>query len=321
MYFIRIIMLCLYSAFFWASFSFANASDGVSGDKQKAVLVTGASTGIGRMITEVLAANGYFVYAGARKQVDLDQLNRIENVQSIRIDVMIQEEVDEAVKVVRAGGRGLHGLVNNAGVIIVGPSIEVGIDEVQWIFDVNVFGVYRVTQAFAPLIIENKGRITTIGSIAGSIGIAYLGAYSMTKHAIEAYTDSLAEEMKRFGVDVSVIEPGNFSTHLWNSDIQRAKDSGLVTRDSPYADDIAKWIAAVGEIEPVEPDGVAQAALHALFSNNPKRRYLVLPNEDEAAWTIGSAVKRLAQLNRDHEYSYSQEELIEMLDRAIAAEE
>ena len=320
MYSIRIIALGLSYIFFSASFSIANASDGGSGNEQKAVLVTGASTGIGRKITEFLAASGYFVYAGARNQHDLDELNGIKNVQSIRMDVTIQEEIDAAVETVRAGGRGLHGLVNNAGVIIVGPSIEVDIEEVQWIFDVNVFGVYRVTQAFAPLIIENKGRITTIGSIAGSIGIKFLGPYSMTKHAIEAYTDALAQEMKRFGVQVSVIEPGTFSSILWDSDIKRATASGLVSKDSPYADDIAEWIVSVGEIEPREPDDVAQAALHALFSDNPKRRYPVLPNQGEAVWTIGSAVQRLAQLNSDHNYSYSQEELIEMLNRAIAVE-
>jgi len=318
---IRIILLSLSVIFFSAIFSVANASNGDSGDKQKAVLVTGASTGIGRKITEVLAANGYFVYAGARKQKDLDELNSIENVQSIRIDVTIQEEIDAAVETVRAGGRGLHGLVNNAGVIIVGPSIEVDIEQVQWLFDVNVFGVYRVTQAFAPLIIENKGRVTTIGSIAGSIGIEFLGPYSMSKHAIEAYTDALAGEMKRFGVHVSVIEPGNYSTKIWDSDIKRATDSGLVKENSPYADDIAKWIVSVGAIESEEPDDVAEAALHALFSNNPKRRYLVLPNEGEAAWIIGSAVQRLAQLNSNHDHSYSQEDLIEMLIGAMAAEE
>ena len=318
---IRIILLCLSVIFFSECLSVANASDGDSRDEQKAVLVTGASTGIGRQITEVLAANGYFVYAGARKQQDLDELNGIENVQSIRIDVTIQEEIDAAVKTVRAGGRGLHGLVNNAGVVIVGPSIEVGVEKVQWLFDVNVFGVYRVTQAFAPLIIENKGRITTIGSIAGSIGIGFLGPYSMSKHAIEAYTDALATEMKRFGVHVSVIEPGNYSSNIWDKDIKRASDSGLVSKDSPYAEDIAKWIASVGEIEPKEPDDVAEAALHALFSDNPKRRYLVLPNQGEADWTIGSAIQRIAQLNSDHDYSYSQAELTEMLNRAIAAEE
>ena len=91
--------------------------------KQKAVLVTGASTGIGRNIAERLASEGYFVYAGARKEKDLQELDAIENIQSIRLDVTIQEEIDAAVETVTKAGRGLYGVVNNAGVAVVGPMI------------------------------------------------------------------------------------------------------------------------------------------------------------------------------------------------------
>ena len=125
---------------------------------QQAILVTGASTGIGRKIAEDLAAHGFFVYAGARKQKDIDALNQIANIQAVRLDVTIQEEIDAAVETVRKGNRGLYGLVNNAGVYIGGPLIEVDLEELQWLMDINVYGVYRVTQAFAPMIIESKGR-------------------------------------------------------------------------------------------------------------------------------------------------------------------
>ena len=179
--------------------SFAFAADQEK-SAQKAVLVTGASTGIGRKIAENLAASGHFVYAGARKQKDLDALNAIENIQAIRLDVTIQAEIDAAVQTVRDGGRGLHGLINNAGIFIGGPLIEVDVDELHWLMDVNVYGVYRVTQAFAPLIIESKGRIATIGSISGILSGQFSGQYSMSKHAIEAYTDTLAIEMAKFGV-------------------------------------------------------------------------------------------------------------------------
>ena len=187
----------------------AIASDAVSsGASQKAVLVTGASSGIGRSIAESLAKNGFFVFAGARKPGDIEALSRIPNIQGIRLDVTVQSDIDNAVIAVRDSGRGLHGLVNNAGVLITGSSTEVAIENVEWLFNVNVFGVYRVTQAFAPLIIESKGRITMIGSIAGNIGIQFLGPYSMSKHAIEGYTDSLASELERFDVHVSVVAPG-----------------------------------------------------------------------------------------------------------------
>jgi NAD(P)-dependent dehydrogenase (short-subunit alcohol dehydrogenase family) len=96
------------------------------------------------------------VYAGARKQADLDALSAIENVQGIRLDVTIQEEIDAAVETVREAGRGLYGLVNNAGVAVVGPMIEVDEDDMQFQMDVNLFGPYRMTKAFAPLIIESR---------------------------------------------------------------------------------------------------------------------------------------------------------------------
>ena len=238
--------------------------------EQKAVLVTGASTGIGRKITEVLAANGYFVYAGARKQKDLDALNEIENVQSIRLDVTIQEDIDAAVKTVRKGGRGLYGLVNNAGVAIGGPLIEVDEDELKWLFDVNVFGPYRITQAFAPLIIKEQGRITTIGSISGILSGAFLGHYSMSKHAIEAYTDSLAAEMDRFAVKVSVIEPGNYRSRITNTAFKRMADKEYAKAGSPFAEDLRRFMDRPSDRSQYEePDDVAEAALHALFDSTP----------------------------------------------------
>ena len=103
------------------------------GGEQKAILITGASTGIGRNLAEALAAEGHFVYAGARKQADLDELNAIENIQAIRLDVTIQEQIDAAVETVSKGGRGLYGLVNNAGVVVTGSMIEVDEDDMQFI--------------------------------------------------------------------------------------------------------------------------------------------------------------------------------------------
>lgn len=288
-------------------------------DSQKAVLVTGASTGIGRKITEVLAAKGYFVYAGARKQKDLDALNEIENVQSIRLDVTIQEEIDAAVKTVRDGGRGLYGLVNNAGVGIGGPLIEISESDVQWLFDVNVFGVFRVTQAFAPLIIESKGRITTIGSIAGTLAGPFYGPYSMTKHSIEAFTDSLAPEMARFDVQVSVIEPGNYRSEI--SKTGRARMGGMTEakEKSPYAEDYRQRMeGSADRSQHKDPDEVADAALHALFDENPKHRYMVVPNREEAGWTVGKAIQKAVQLNQGQVHAFSREELIGMLDKALA---
>ncbi len=285
---------------------------------QKAVVVTGASSGIGRKIAESLAQNCYFVYAGARKQKDLDALNAIDNIQAVRLDVTSQGDIDTAVQMVRTEGRGLYALINNAGVLITGPSAEIDVEQVQWLFNVNVFGVYRVTQAFSPLIIENRGRILNIGSIAGNIGIRFLGPYSMSKHAIEAYTDALAAELAPLGVHVSVIAPGDYASNIWADDIAKAKLSEVVSADSPYAKEYRAWIEFVADMEVKEPDEVAETVLRALSAETPSRRYLIVPNEGEMAWVMGSVVRRLAELNANHAHSYSEAELAKMLHEAIA---
>ena len=289
---------------------------------QKAVLVTGASTGIGREIAETLANNGYFVYAGARKQKDLDALNAIDNIQAVRLDVTIQDEIDAAVETVRKGGKGLYGVINNAGVAIGGPLIEVDVEEVKWLMDVNVFGVYRVTQAFAPMIIESKGRISTIGSISGTLSGNFTGAYSMSKHAIEAYTDSLAIEMQKFDVRVSVIEPGNYNSKIGTTAVQRMREKEYAQPGSYYAEEIDEWLNRSWERSKYKsPAEVAEAALHAMGSDEPLLRYMVVPNEEEAGWTIGKAIEEVTQLNEWQAYSYSREQLIEKLDAALSSEQ
>jgi NAD(P)-dependent dehydrogenase (short-subunit alcohol dehydrogenase family) len=295
------------------------ANEGGANSPQKAVLVTGSSSGIGLKITQVLAAEGHFVFAGARKQKDLDALNAMENVQAVRLDVTVQADIDAAVETVRSSGKGLYGLVNNAGVYVGGPLIEVDEDELEWLFDVNVFGVYRVTQAFAPMIIEQKGRISTIGSIAGTGSSPLGGIYQMSKHAIEAYTDSLAMEMERFEVGVSVIEPGNYKSAISQSAANRMAEKGYAREGSPYADDIkARLKRPTDRSQYKEPDEVAEAALHALFDETPRRRYMVVPDEGEADWTISKAIEEVVQLNDWQAYSYSRDELVEKLDAAIA---
>lgn len=290
-------------------------------EAQKAILVTGASSGIGRMIAETLAADGYFVYAGARKQADLDELNEIPNIQSVRLDVTKQDEIDAAVEIVRAGGKGLYGLVNNAGILALGPITEIDEDELTWILDVNVVGVYRITKAFAPLIIESKGRISNISSVAGILSGMFWAPYSMSKHAIEAYTDALAEEMALFDVHVSSINPGNYNSKIGTKEAAALAAQPYSQPGSPYAEHIAAHIEYMSDRSMYkEPDEVAAAVMHALFDESPKPKYMVVPNEGAASRTIGRSLEKMAELNADQEYSYSDEELIEMLKEATAAQ-
>jgi NAD(P)-dependent dehydrogenase (short-subunit alcohol dehydrogenase family) len=289
-------------------------------EPQKAVLVTGASTGIGRRITELLAAKGVFVYAGARKDSDIEELDAIDNVQAVRLDVTIQEEIDAAVATITKEGRGLYGLVNNAGVAILAPLIEVDEDDLDFIFDVNIYGPYRITKAFSPLIIASKGRITTISSISGILSGTLFGPYSMSKHAMEAYSDSLAREMRRFDVKVSVVEPGNYESEIGKNFKKRLAAQGVDLEGSLYEEEMQGMLDRVASGEPgKDPLEVAEAVYHALFDENPKVRYMVVPNQRQAEITIAKAMEEMVQLNQDQTYTFDRETLIEMLDEALAA--
>lgn len=277
------------------------AAEGPAAEARKAVLVTGASTGIGREITERLAAGGHFVYAGARKQADLQALNAIENVRAIRLDVTKPDEIAAAVTTVSEGGRGLWGLVNNAGVAVTGPFADLSEEDFDFVMDVNAYGPFRVTKAFIPLIAKAHGRIVTISSISGILSSGNLGVYSMSKHAIEAFGDSLAVQMEPLGVKVSLVEPGNYNSQIGASAEKRTGAATGIGDRSRYK----------------QPDEVAEAVERALFEPDPKRRYMVVPNQQEAEVTIRKAIEELVQLNEGHGHTYSRDALVGMLDEAL----
>ena len=286
---------------------------------QQAVLVTGASTGIGRKMTELLASKGYFVYAGARKEQDLKDLAAIQNVQPLKLDVTSKADIAAAVATVEKAGRGLYGVVNNAGVAVVGPLIETEDADLNFVFDVNVLGPQRVTKAFSKLLIASKGRVVTTGSISGILAGPLLGVYAMSKHAVEAYTDALAAEMSRVGVKVSVIEPGNYQSEMGKNVVRQMKERGQKVEGSMFEKELKGLLNSVSaESRDPQPDDVAEAALHALFDPNPKVRYLVVPTQQQAAITIQKQLQQLVQLNQGHKFSYSRDSLVAMLDRALA---
>lgn len=293
-------------------------------DAQEAVLVTGATSGIGRNTAERLANAGYFVYAGARKAEDIEELNKIDNVMAVRIDVTKQDQIDAAVAEIERQGRGLWGVVNNAGVSVQGPMIEIPEDDLQFILDVNVMGVYRVTKAFAPMIIESKGRIVNISSISGVLTAYGYGPYSISKHAVEAYSDTLADEMWDFGVRVIAIEPGNYKSEIG---LTRCKRMLGASDTEPYRfhEAYRQWriqscreyvdsVQAGDEIGGEEPDDVAAAVEHALFSDNPKEHYLVVPEPIQAYMTLQKLMEEILTMNHGQNYSMSREQLIEMID-------
>jgi NAD(P)-dependent dehydrogenase (short-subunit alcohol dehydrogenase family) len=268
----------------------------------KAVLVTGASTGIGRKITEHLAADGYFVYAGARKDEDLKALNALKNVQGIRLDVTKQSDIDAAVETVKKGGRGLYGLVNNAG-IYSGASIpQTSLEEFDLVVAVNISGPWRMTRAFEPLIAASKVRITNIGSISGILADSGESAYDMSKHAIEGFTDSLAYETAPLGIKVSIVEPGSYNSNIIQNAARRAGQT--VKPEEGHG----------GK----EPDEVAVAVEQAISEPKPKRRYMVVPERQQADITIETQIQQLVQLNEGQPYTLDRDALVKLLDKALA---
>ena len=277
----------------------ANAPD----QKQKAILVTGASTGIGRKITERLAAHGYFVYAGARKEADLQALGAISNVRAVRLDVTKPEDIVAAVEFVTKEGRGLYGLVNNAGIYTEAPVIDTSPEEFDLVMKVNVYGPYRVARAFAPMIKASHGRIINIGSISGILNETGAGAYQMSKHAMETFSTTMAQELAPAGVLVSIVEPGSYKSEIVRNTMTR---SGTVAQKD--VDDWAKL---------KEPDDVAAAVESALSERKPKLRYMVVPDAEQAQDTIKTQIEQLVQLNEGQPYTYDRAALIKMLDGAL----
>ncbi|MDH4351994.1 MAG: SDR family NAD(P)-dependent oxidoreductase [Gemmatimonadota bacterium] len=286
-------------------------------DQARAVLVTGSSSGIGLRMTEVLSENGFYVYAGARTAEDLARLDAMQNVTSVRLDVTEENDIDAAVEFVRAEGRGLYGLINNAGVAVIGPLIELSAEDMDFQLDVNLLGPYRVTQAFADLLIESRGRVMTVSSIAGILSGPFSGAYSMSKHGVEAFTDALAAELDRFDVAVAAVEPGNYKSQITASMVRRMQETGYSAEGSRYGSMLALISGPLDRSQFAEPDAVALAALDFLSTDAPRRRYMVVPTRNEAEITIRQALRELVELNAGHRFSYSRDELVRMLDDAL----
>jgi NAD(P)-dependent dehydrogenase (short-subunit alcohol dehydrogenase family) len=186
------------------------------------------------------------------------------------------------------------------------------------VFDVNVYGPYRVTQAFAPLIINSKGRIVNISSITGIAPGSMGGQYGMSKHAVEAFTDSLASEMERFGVKVSAIEPGSYASNASETAAKRLESGTNWRENSAYKTELEFMKSAmVRKSAGKDPEDVAKAVMHALSSEAPKRRYLVVGDAYTASMTIGNAMLQMLQLNQGQAYTMNREQLIKMLDEQL----
>ncbi len=259
-----------------------------------AVVVTGASTGIGRACGETLVQNGFFVFGSVRKNEDAERLQAHlgENFAPLLFDVADAEAIARAAREVesRLGGATLAGLVNNAGIAVPGPLLHLPIADFSRQLETNLVGQLQVTQAFAPLLGAREpfrgapGRIVAMSSVAGRFASPFLGAYCTSKFGLEGMSDALRRELMVYGIDVILIEPGMIATPIWD----KAESADFSAFDGtiygPAARRVQKWAVEGGRAAP-GPEMVAKAVLRALTAPRPPARIPVVTNKI-LGWTL-----------------------------------
>lgn len=248
-----------------------------------AVLITGASTGIGRACAEHLDSLGFTVFAGVRKQSDADLLGESGSgrTQALMLDVTDSQSIAAAMgSVEQAAPAGLAGLVNNAGIAVAGPLEFVTLDDWRRQLEVNFIGQVAVTQAALPALRRARGRIVNMTSIGGRLASPFLGPYSASKYALEAITDSLRLELRPFGIEVAAVEPGAVATPIWGkgrAEAEQAMANMPAQATQLYRGGIEALpkLIAQAERSGVAPLVVARAVGHALTASRPRTRYVV----------------------------------------------
>jgi NAD(P)-dependent dehydrogenase (short-subunit alcohol dehydrogenase family) len=252
----------------------------------KSVMITGASTGIGWGTVKVLAAKGFHVFGGVRKQGDAERLSKEfgSRFTPLIMDVTDESAVkDAAARVaVSLGRERLAGLVNNAGIVVPGPLLHLTREEYRFQLEVNLIAPLIVTQAFAPLLGTDRarqgqpGRIVNISSVGGKLGAPFLGAYVASKHGLEGMSESLRRELLLYGIDVIVIGPGSVVTAIW--DKAEADDfSRYQTTDyGQIIERVSKYFITEGR-KGYPPERIGETVYTALTASRPRVRYAVVP--------------------------------------------
>jgi NAD(P)-dependent dehydrogenase (short-subunit alcohol dehydrogenase family) len=266
----------------------------------KSVLITGASTGIGRASALRLDSEGFQVFAGVRKPGDGDVLKKASTggLIPVMLDVTDAKSIATLVKTVsEETNGGLFGLMNNAGLTGGGPVEMVPISKIRSVIEVNLISIFAVTQAFLPLLRKSKGRIINTGSVLGLIAPPGRSIYSATKFALEAISESLRLELKPFGITVSVIEPGAIATEIWRKG--SASTDEIIEQSQPdiyelYEPLLKFYKKKFAEQKYLAPEAVADCVSHAFTARKPKRHYVVGNDAKFMLW-----IKRLPESIRD----------------------
>jgi NAD(P)-dependent dehydrogenase (short-subunit alcohol dehydrogenase family) len=249
----------------------------------KSVLITGASTGIGRAAALLLDSRGWRVFAGVRREEDAAALREAgsERLAPLILDITDAEQIAAAAELVTERGEvGLDGLVNNAGIAVPGPLETLPIDDFRRQIEVNMTAQVAVSQALLPAIRAARGRILFITSIGGLMAFPMFGAYHAAKFGLEAVGDVFRQELRPWGISVSVIEPGSIATPIWERGLDEADAIGeraTDAHDELYGEvivayrEVARRTAARG----IPPEKVAATIERALTARRPRTRYLV----------------------------------------------
>jgi len=250
--------------------------------ERKAVLITGSSSGIGAVGARRLAAAGFHVYAGVRSDADAARLDAElgASCTPLVLDVTDSHAILAARTHIERAGRGLYGLVNNAGIVVSGPLEAVTIADLRQQLEVNVIGLVALTQAFLPLLRGSIGRIVNIGSASGRFAAPFTAPYAASKFAVEAISDALRVELAPFDIFVSLLEPGAIDTPIWAK--AQVDGSARSARHDPLMNDLygpiegatGKIIAGIAK-RAISPERVAAAIEHALIARRPKSRYVI----------------------------------------------
>jgi NAD(P)-dependent dehydrogenase (short-subunit alcohol dehydrogenase family) len=260
----------------------------------RTALITGTVSGIGRATTERLVAEGWHVFATVMTQTEADDVKSAfgEAVTALIVDVTDAASIARAASQVEEAldGRRLDGLVNNAGVAMGGPAMELPIEEFQHQMDINVTGVLRVTQAFGPLLGTDKartgtpGRIVMLSSVAGQLGSPFMAPYVASKHAVEGLSKCLRIELQHYGIKVIMIEPGMVATPIWEKagevDATPYHNSPLYPAMTRFRD----FLTAMGP-KGLKPEVIADRIFRALTEPEPRLAYAVVPDRFNN-WTL-----------------------------------
>lgn len=257
------------------------------------IVITGVSSGIGYDAVRYLIERGFHIFGSVRNQSDADRIKADfgDQFTPLIFDVTDEESIKNAASQVKAivGNTGLKALVNNAGIAVLGPLMHLPVEEFRKQLEVNVIGVFSVTQAFLPLLgadkktIQSPSRIINISSVSGKIAFPFLGAYAASKHALEAMSDSLRRELKLYDIDVILIEPGNIITSIHDKTrkyfnrFQKTDYESILEGAGPILEKRLHSAMSVGI--------VSQTIHKAITSKTPKVQY-PLPNKWMSGWYL-----------------------------------